>query len=136
MKIYKYVPLHFVIRHHSSRLSWAFNFSYCWLLRCVTRSRYHPRASVGIPDVGNAFYHRPIFEVGGRRPTPLLPLPICTVLVDNKLLIKRYIINNINNIMNETHIFTGVSQWLLSESVKSSSQSTTGHSEHQAFQVS
>jgi len=52
MKIYKYILLHFVIRHHYSRLSWAFNFSYWWLLRCVTRSRYRPRASVGIPDVG------------------------------------------------------------------------------------
>jgi len=46
MKLYKYVPLHFVIRHHYSRLSWAFSYSYWWLLRCVTRSRYHPRASV------------------------------------------------------------------------------------------
>ena len=34
MKIYKSVPLHFVIRHHYSRLSWAFNFSYWWHLRC------------------------------------------------------------------------------------------------------
>jgi len=35
MKIYKYVLLHFVIRHHYSRLCWAFNlFSYWWLLRC------------------------------------------------------------------------------------------------------
>ena len=68
MKIYKYVLLHFVIRHHYSRLSWAFNFSYRWLLRCVTRSRYRPRASVGIPDVGNTFYHIFNFKIGERRP--------------------------------------------------------------------
>jgi len=55
MKIYKYLPLHIVIKHHYSQLSWAFNFSYWWLLLCLTRSRYRPRASVGIPDVGERF---------------------------------------------------------------------------------
>jgi len=63
MKTYKYVPLHFVIRHHYSRLSWAFNFSYWWLLHCVTRSHYCPRASVGIPDVGEC--NLPYISGGG-----------------------------------------------------------------------
>jgi len=66
MKIYKYVLLHFVIRYHYSRLNWTFNFSYCWLLRCVTRSRYRPRASFGIPDVGERIL--PYIWGGGRRP--------------------------------------------------------------------
>ena len=66
MKLYKYVPLHFVIRHHYIRHSWAFNFSYWWLLRCVTRSRYRPRASVEIPDVGERIL--PYIWGGGRRP--------------------------------------------------------------------
>ena len=69
MKICKYVPLHFVIRHHYSRLSGAFNFSYWWLLRCVTRSRYRPRAFVGIPDVRE----RNLPYIWGRDGVPCIP---------------------------------------------------------------
>jgi len=65
MKIYKYVLLHFVIRHYYSRLSWAFNFSYWWLLRYVTHSRYRPRGSVEIPDVGER--NLPYIWGGGQR---------------------------------------------------------------------
>jgi len=70
MNIYKYVPLHFVIRHHYSRLSWAFNFSYWRLLRCVTHSRYRPRKSVGISDVGGRLLP---YIWGGGMASPCVP---------------------------------------------------------------
>ena len=57
MKIYKYVPLHFVITSYYSRLSLAFNFSYWWLFVVSRVPVTVPVRPLRYLTWGNAFYH-------------------------------------------------------------------------------